>query len=355
MPKRTLSVVIGARNESVYLQRCIESLLEQSYPVHEIIVVADAATLRVIRHMPKVTCIEFVPPREYAGRDANLRRLQGGEVATGDVIAWIDSKVVAPREWAATIMRLTRQHAILGGTSYHHPRHKSIYARVQDEALVIEWPRFGSGYVLTAANASKSLPITNNLVMVRSTFKATKRCWHIEEVIDYDDFLLVWSLLQSGKSIYATDQLYVYRQHHPTLRASKHVGSGMCAATLGRSTLKDCPYVKTRRLQALILIVMALMAAVLLLLALMISFPAATMLAGVYLVGVPFAMGVLNAVKVRKGVLPLIYGWFNLFQIILWLYGYVYATVFPKKLNPALMTKLRQTRNVAGHHSTGRS
>jgi glycosyltransferase involved in cell wall biosynthesis len=98
----TRSVIVCAHNEAGYLAACLHSLLAQSRPPDEIIVVNNAstdATGDVAARVPGVRVID--EPR----RGLVVAREAGRRAATGDVLAYIDADCRAPLQWLERIER----------------------------------------------------------------------------------------------------------------------------------------------------------------------------------------------------------------------------------------------------------
>ena len=93
MKKNKISIIIPCYGTEKYLERCLESLINQTYKNLEIIIVNDCSPDRV----PEIS-------NNYAEKDDRIKivthdknkglfqaRLSGAEVATGDYIAFVDS------------------------------------------------------------------------------------------------------------------------------------------------------------------------------------------------------------------------------------------------------------------------
>ena len=92
----TISVIVCAHNEAVYLPACLHSLLAQSRPPDEIIVVNNAstdATGAVARAIGGVQVVD--EPRKGLTR----ARETGREVASGDLLVYLDADCRAPLTW----------------------------------------------------------------------------------------------------------------------------------------------------------------------------------------------------------------------------------------------------------------
>ena len=83
-----ISVLIPVYNCDRYLAEAIQSVLDQTYPAHEIIVVDDGSTdesAAIARQFPQVTLL--TQPNQGEGAARNL----GVQHATGDWIAFLDA------------------------------------------------------------------------------------------------------------------------------------------------------------------------------------------------------------------------------------------------------------------------
>jgi glycosyltransferase involved in cell wall biosynthesis len=102
----TLSVIVCAHNEAGYLGACLHSLLAQSRPPDEIVVINNAsndATGEIARRMDGVRVID--EPR----RGLVFARETGRRAATGDILAYVDADCRAPFQWLERIERRFRR------------------------------------------------------------------------------------------------------------------------------------------------------------------------------------------------------------------------------------------------------
>ena len=98
----TLSVIVCAHNEAGYLGTCLHSLLAQSRPPDEIIVVnndSSDATGDVAARIGGVRVID--EPR----RGLVVARETGRRAATGDILVYVDADCRAPLQWLEKIER----------------------------------------------------------------------------------------------------------------------------------------------------------------------------------------------------------------------------------------------------------
>lgn len=96
-----VSVVIPAYNEENYLLSCLESIGKQDYAgEYEVIVVDNASTDNTAK-----IALDWGAKIVYENkRSPACARQKGVEVATGELIAFIDADTQAPAHWLATIV-----------------------------------------------------------------------------------------------------------------------------------------------------------------------------------------------------------------------------------------------------------
>jgi len=98
----TISAIVCAYNESSLLPACLHSLLAQSRPPDEIIVVNNASTDQtgtVARSIAGVTVIDEPRKGLVVAREAGRRQ------ASGDVLAYIDADCRVPLQWLEHVER----------------------------------------------------------------------------------------------------------------------------------------------------------------------------------------------------------------------------------------------------------
>jgi len=102
-----VSVVIPAYNEENYLLSCLESIKKQDYAgEYEVIVVDNAST----DNTAKIALNWGAKVVDESKRSPACARQKGAEVATGDIIAFIDADTQAPAYWLSTfVSRFVRE------------------------------------------------------------------------------------------------------------------------------------------------------------------------------------------------------------------------------------------------------
>ena len=86
------SVIVPAYKVEHYLPRCIESIINQTYPELEIILVDDGSPdrcLEIMKHYAKQDGRIVVVTQENGG--LSVARNAGLKIATGDYVSFVDS------------------------------------------------------------------------------------------------------------------------------------------------------------------------------------------------------------------------------------------------------------------------
>jgi glycosyltransferase involved in cell wall biosynthesis len=98
----TLSVIVCAHNEAGYLGACLHSLLAQSRPPDEIIVVNNDSSDSTGGVAARIEGVRVVDePR----RGLVVARETGRRAATGDILVYVDADCRAPFQWLEKIER----------------------------------------------------------------------------------------------------------------------------------------------------------------------------------------------------------------------------------------------------------
>jgi glycosyltransferase involved in cell wall biosynthesis len=112
-----VSVVIITRNEEYYLKDLLDSLVTQTVPTHEIIVVdaeSDDNTPKIVRrYMRKYGNVKLYIQKGTRGEGRNY----GAKKATGDVIAFIDADCIANAFWIQELTEGMKKGDVVAGQS----------------------------------------------------------------------------------------------------------------------------------------------------------------------------------------------------------------------------------------------
>lgn len=113
----TCSVIVCAYNEERLLPACLASLLAQTRPPDEIIVVNNASTDRT---REVASAVESVTVIDEPCKGLVRARAAGWRAARGEVIAYLDADCRAPSEWLASVEAELgrRPHAVAVTSGY---------------------------------------------------------------------------------------------------------------------------------------------------------------------------------------------------------------------------------------------
>lgn len=200
-----VSVVIPAYNAERTIGRCLEALQNQTVAPLEIIVVDDGST-------DSTACLASGKIQVIANsrsKGAGGARNAGAMRARGDIVAFIDSDCVAPRDWLEKICRSFQKEevvAVAGGYS-HHDGDSFIgqYAFLELARRRSTFP----DYVLTATS--------NNFAVKREIFLAIGGFPEIFKRATLEDMILSFQVSRMGKIRWLRDN-GVGHHFHDTYR-----------------------------------------------------------------------------------------------------------------------------------------
>jgi glycosyltransferase involved in cell wall biosynthesis len=102
MRRPTITAIVCAFNEAPFLSACLQSLLSQTRPADEIIVVDNASTdqtAAVARAVPGVRVVDQPIKGLVAARETARR------IAAGDILAYVDADCRVPLQWLERLER----------------------------------------------------------------------------------------------------------------------------------------------------------------------------------------------------------------------------------------------------------
>ena len=111
---QTISVIVCAYNEASVLPACLHSLLAQTRPADEILVVNNASTdaTRTVAEAVRGVHVVDEPTKGLV-----VAREAGRRLARGDVVAYLDADCRAPVWWLERIERRFRKYPALVGVT----------------------------------------------------------------------------------------------------------------------------------------------------------------------------------------------------------------------------------------------
>lgn len=207
-----------------------------------------------IRHGTKISIVEVQVPKEWKGRDSNLKRNIGSILALyhdADYLFYTDAKITRTEEWVAQglgFMSANDVGAVAGEMIGTESSLNSFWGRFTDDALIRRNPRFGNGYFLNKENFgdSESLPITATLAVSGADFVRAGG-FDLRFTISYEDYSFAWRLALAGVLIFCTSAWTVEHEHRQGLRniEKEYERSGGGAAML-YYLYPECPFGQKR-------------------------------------------------------------------------------------------------------------
>jgi chlorobactene glucosyltransferase len=192
-----VSVLIPARNEEANIRRCLDSLLDQSYPNYEIIVLDDCSedrTWQIIaeyaRRFPcRLQAVRGTPlPRGWCGKTHAMQLLS--HYASGDYLLFTDADTVHSHESLAWAVTNIGEHTADFLSGYVQQELQSF-----GEALIVPTTYIMSAIVMPfwlipRSNSSMLTMAVGQMVMFRrSTFEAIGGYSSVAEQISEDVFV----------------------------------------------------------------------------------------------------------------------------------------------------------------------
>ncbi|MBS1587898.1 MAG: glycosyltransferase [Bacteroidetes bacterium] len=210
-PLTRVSIVIPARNEAGNIERCIRSLLSQSYltGLYEIIVVDDFsedATVDVVKSFiaPNVKCLQlsdYLKADEIVNAYKKRALSTGVSQSTGELIVTTDADCLAARDWLATIVAYYEKYRpvmIIAPVSIDC--NNSILQRFQSIDFM------GMQGITAAAQRLKLGNMANgaNLAFSKAAFESVDGYSGTEHLASGDDYLLMVKMQEKypGKLAY---------------------------------------------------------------------------------------------------------------------------------------------------------
>jgi glycosyltransferase involved in cell wall biosynthesis len=223
-----VSVIIPAYNAEAFLGETLDSVLAQTYPNLEIIVVDDGSTDATPQLLEKYSDRIRVLRQANAGQAA--ARNYGARESQGELLAFLDSDDLwDPDKIARQVALLDRFPEALAV----YCDHRAIDAQGQPLAsnAALAHPR-PSGDILRALLLGPCI-ITPGLVLLRCTaFDAAGGFDDSPLMRGHEDYAIWLRLATQGSFIYSPDTLISYRWHKQQASKQKHYEMHMARAKL---------------------------------------------------------------------------------------------------------------------------
>lgn len=229
-----ISVIMPVHNTEKYVDRAIESILNQTYWDFELIVIDDASTdksLDIVNHYknldPRIV-IFTNKTNQGISRSRNI----GLQNARGEFIAVMDSDDVSHPERFEKQIDYLNAHPKIGviGANYTVVDENGIAYRTSklpESPPQIWWTMFFSN------------SIAHSSAMIRRSILVDRKITYSEEfscAVDYD---LFFQIMRYSPMVNLPDSLFLYRQHGKNISKTNRSDQEFIDATITRSHTQD--------------------------------------------------------------------------------------------------------------------
>lgn len=201
-PRVFFSIIIPARNESASIEQCIQSILAQSYPLYEIIVVDDHSTddtpLLVEQLAKQYPQIKLIHLKDYlGGQSTNSYKKKAIEIAveksTGSWIVTTDADCMVPPNWLNyfNAMILAKDPVFIAAPVMFTPNH-----RFSGVFQVLDFLSLQGITAAAVSAGSHSMCNGANLAYSKEAFEAVGKFKGIDHLASGDDMFLMHKMKQ---------------------------------------------------------------------------------------------------------------------------------------------------------------
>ncbi len=190
-----ISVILPVFNEEMLIERCIDSILKQTYKNFELIIVNDGSTDETLEKIKKYND-NRIKIYSQKNQGAGQARNKGLEEATGDFICFVDSDDTINKNFLEIMSKLLKEkQAQIVACSYSRNTHK-IYELKKQEAFkyLIELP--------------EKIPMS---VCGKLFRKETIKEIYFDKSNHFEDIkFAIEAFSKSDKAVYIEEKLYNY-------------------------------------------------------------------------------------------------------------------------------------------------
>lgn len=219
--QKNLTVIIPVYNGEAYIERCLESLFNQSYPAMEIIVVDDASTdntLSLLTSFQKKLDLKIIHLEQNHGagfcRNIGIAEVRTPYLTFVDADDWVDIST-----YARCLKRADEQpDIIIYGLIYDFVQYncqENKYVYKQDYKMSGEFAL--SIYAHTIPNEIRITPIVNNKVYRTQFLREQHILFHEELRYQEDDAFTFLALAKARAVLVVSGCFYHYCQHPDSL------------------------------------------------------------------------------------------------------------------------------------------
>ncbi len=333
----TLGIVVPCRNSEAVIYQMVESLIHacDHYPGScKIILVGspnDPTWIPIRKHIERGTVHIIETPSNPKYRDSNRKRLRGGQEAIlqgCEVIFFTDTRTLTPYELLEQgIKSLLEMHVdAVGGTFKRFPDQNGWWARVLDDGIITDVPRFGSGHILDPRHTT-NMPITACLFMTADLFKSIENNWPGESARfpSHEDTLLAMAILNCEFSIWVSDSLFVFHEHRKTMNAltKKWYRAGIAIANIYNRSPEDV-FSRNRAYKAGAVTMFSIVVCIAIYVVVLIQGSQALITVGTVLLFTGFLVGLLNVILAHD-IRALLYPLGTSILVMTYDFGFIHA------------------------------
>ena len=209
----TVSIIVPVYQAEKYVERCIGSILEQTYKDYELILIDDGSTDNSIRIAEKVlqdTLIDYsIIQQKNSG--AAAARNTGVKIAKGKYIVFVDSDDYLSKYYLQTLVETAISTSMaVSAVNFRYVDESNIPVEPNKilESKIIEQKKLLKLFLVRKINIAVTALLINKEVFVEN------KLWFDETVRFGEDAVFYWHLLLSQKAIaYNYTTLYNYFVH----------------------------------------------------------------------------------------------------------------------------------------------
>ena len=224
-PRPEVSVVIPCRGNEDTIWAAVQSLLDQDYPrLRDIILIGSPgdSTWSGLAGLddPRVSIWEVETPPGM--RDANYKRHMAVAMASGPVIALVDSDIVLPDDWMSRAVAALEESGVSCVAGGMKSFHDTFWGRYTDSTWIgAKTPRIAESYTVTSADfgaRGRKPPILANVLFTRELYDdcPIDPLWSHGSYEDYEWF---WRVSVAGHQTRVCQDLFGWHHHRRGMRA----------------------------------------------------------------------------------------------------------------------------------------
>lgn len=233
---KRVSVIVPNYNYAHYLKQRLQSIIKQSYPVFELIILDDASTdnsIEVIEQALAETTIDYQLVENQQNSGSVFKQWQRGiQLARGDYIWICEADDIAEHEFIERSMKLFDDPQVVisysQSSQIDHRGHKiaSNYLDYTNDICPQKWLKDyicnGSEELAKAQAIKNTIPNVSAVIFCKSTL-ASVMCECADTLFKLriaGDWLIYAHMLQQGKVGFIADALNAHRRHQSSVTAS---------------------------------------------------------------------------------------------------------------------------------------